>query len=204
MDTWERERRKKEAKFQHNDVVRIKGKEHQGEWAILDRYDEEKDTGILQTVLGEFHERLINIEKIQLSEDEKAQARLLMERLQQASYQLQTMGQPLGHKIIQDLLKKPHPLLNDFEESMLQTIENFSSNQSAIDPSPEELNINNLLNTFIKNLDKMGVEDIRVISRAIGSHKEEAIVEATTYLADNEDKAKQIVQVLVQKYPNAI
>ena len=204
MDTWERERRKKEAKFQHNDVVRIKGKEHQGEWAILDIYDSDKDTGIIQTVLGDFHERLVNLEKIQLSDEEKAAARQLMERLQNASYSLQTQGRSLGHKIIQDLLKKPHPLLNDFEESMLQTIENLNTNKELKDLPAEEINTNSVLNSFLKNLDRFGIEDIRVIARAIASRKQEAIVEATINLADSEDKAKQIVQVLLQKYPNAI
>ena len=105
MNTWERERRKKEAKLSHNDVVRIKGKEHQGEWAILDIYDEDKETGIIQTVLGDFHEQLVNLEKIQLSSEEKTEARLLMERLQQASYQLQTMGESLGIKSFKTYLK---------------------------------------------------------------------------------------------------
>jgi len=204
MDIWERERRKKEAEFQHNDVVRIKGKEHQGEWAILDIYDDEKDTGILQTVLGDFHEQLVNIEKIQLSEEEKAEARLLMERLQQASYNLETQGQPLGHKIIQDLLKKSHPLLNDFEECMLQTIENLNANKKSKRKPIAENNTNSVLNSFVKNLDKFGIEDIRVTARAISSHKQDAIVEATINLANNDEQITEIVRALYKKSPNAV
>ena len=60
------------------------------------------------------------------------------------------------------------------------------------------------LNSFLKNLDKLGVEDIRVIARAIASRKQDAIIEATINLADNDELITKIVSALYKKSPNAV
>ena len=60
------------------------------------------------------------------------------------------------------------------------------------------------LNSFLKNLDKLGIEDIRVIARAIASRKQDAIIEATINLADNDELITKIVSALYKKSPNAV
>ena len=60
------------------------------------------------------------------------------------------------------------------------------------------------LNSFLKNLDKLGVEDIRVITLAIASRKQDAIIEATINLADNDELITKIVSALYKKSPNAV
>ena len=55
---------------------------------------------------------LTEIEKIELSEEEKLAAYDLMIRLQRSSYQLQGKNEPLAHQIIQYLAQKQTPKLS--------------------------------------------------------------------------------------------
>ncbi len=75
------------------------------------------------TVTGEIQVLLVNLEKIQLSLEQKQYARQLMPRLQAASYNLQGKGEPYGYQTIQYILKKPIPDLSALEEKFLQDIE---------------------------------------------------------------------------------
>ncbi len=58
------------------------------------------------------------------------------------------------------------------------------------------------LNTFINALDNLGTEQVKVAARAIAKRKKEAIEDAATGLADNEDKAIKIIQAVLKKYPH--
>ncbi len=205
METWKRDDRRFEYNFQHLDVVRIKDKEHQGEWAILDTYDEEKFSAVVQTVRGDFDVLLANVERIELNEEEKEAARQLMQRLQTASYNLQTNGEPYGHETIQYIAKKKIPTLSKLEETYLKAIENLNAD---IEPEEqlgnEEINVNIALNNFVRSLEYAGVEDIRVAARAISRCKNEAVIEAATYIISNSEQVKAIVQAYIQKYPDAV
>ena len=125
-----------EANFQHLDVVRIKSKEHQGEWAILDVYDEDQLSAVVLTVTGEIQVLLVNLEKIELSLKQKQHAYNLMSRLQAASYNLQGKGEPYGYQTIDFFLKKSMPELSAFEEKILQRIENLQQSDLIYEGSP--------------------------------------------------------------------
>ena len=125
MNEWEKDHKRRTSNYQHLDVVRIKSEEQKGEWGILDVYDEEKLTGVVMTVLGELQVQLVNIKKIELSEEEKRAAYGLMIRLQRLSYQLQGKNEPLAHQNIQYLAQKPIPKLSVLEEVFLLAIEVF-------------------------------------------------------------------------------
>lgn len=125
METWEKDYKRRTSNFQHLDVVRIKSEEQKGEWGILDVYDEEKLTGVVMTVLGELQIQLVNLERIDLSEEEKKSAYDLMIRLQRLSYQLQGRNQPIANQILQEIARKKNPVLNSLEEIFLLDIEVF-------------------------------------------------------------------------------
>ncbi|MGF1488696.1 MAG: ParB N-terminal domain-containing protein, partial [Prochloraceae cyanobacterium] len=125
MTEWEKQYKKTEASFEHLDVVRIKDLEHQGEWGILDVYDSDKSSGIVMTTLGEAQYLLVNLEKIELTAEEKKVAYNLMIRLQVASYNLRGKNEPLGHQIIQYIARKSRPELSILEEAILLGIEVF-------------------------------------------------------------------------------
>ncbi|MDJ0726759.1 MAG: hypothetical protein QNJ38_16765, partial [Prochloraceae cyanobacterium] len=162
LESYVRDDRKTEANFQHLDIVRIKSKEHQGEWAILDVYDEDKLSAVVLSVTGEIHVLLVNLEKIELTDEQKQYARQLMPRLQAASYNLQGKGEPYGYQTIQYILKKPIPELSALEEKFLQDMENV-----GIDAQPEEnkeekdvnqIDSNLALNNFINSLEYTGLD----------------------------------------------
>lgn len=126
MNEWESEYKTKQKKseFQHLDVVRILGNECRGQWAILDTIDEFQCTLMTATANLEFVP-LTEIEKIELSEEEKQKAYDLMIRLQRSSYQLQGKNEPLAHQIIQYVAKKQSPALSILEEVYLLATEVF-------------------------------------------------------------------------------
>ncbi len=232
LESYVRDDRKTEANFQHLDIVRIKSKEHQGEWAILDVYDEDKLSAEVLTVTGEIQVLLVNLEKIELSEEQKQYARQLMPRLQAASYNLQGKGEPYAYQTIQYILKKPIPELSALEEKFLQNIEDLamdskSSEQMANISSSEEKEVINkidsklALNNFISSLEYTGLDRIRAVARSIANNKADApylrspqicrahqagevIVEAAIALVDNEEQLIPILEAYKLKYPNAI
>ena len=125
MNEWEKDYKRRTSNFQHLDVIRIKSEEQKGEWGILDVYDEEKLTGVVMTVLGELQVQLVNIEKIELSEEKKRKAYDLMIRLQRLSYQLQGKNQPIANQILQEIARKKNLSLNSLEEVYLLATEVF-------------------------------------------------------------------------------
>lgn len=125
MKEWEKDYKRRTSNFQHLDVVRIKSEEQKGEWGILDVYDEEKLTGVVMTVLGELQVQLVNLERIELSEEKKQKAYDLMIRLQRSSYQLQGKNQPIANQMLQEIARKKNPTLNSLEEAFLLAIEVF-------------------------------------------------------------------------------
>ena len=125
MKEWQKDYKRRTSNFQHLDVVRIKSEEQKGEWGILDVYDEEKLTGVVMTVLGELQVQLVNLERIELTEEEKRKAYDLMIRLQRLSYQLQGKNQPIATQVLQEIARKKNPILNSLEEIFLLDIEVF-------------------------------------------------------------------------------
>ncbi|MGF1485639.1 MAG: hypothetical protein ACFBSE_00815, partial [Prochloraceae cyanobacterium] len=96
-----------------------------GEWGILDVYDSDKSSGIVMTTLGEAQYLLVNLEKIELTAEEKKTAYNLMIRLQVTSYNLQGKDEPLSVRFIQDIARKSRPELSILEEAILLAIEVF-------------------------------------------------------------------------------
>ncbi len=97
----------------------------------------------------------------------------------------------------------------------------LNSRENEIQEDKIIANSNIALDNFIKSLKYTGLQQIKVVARAIASHKAdapylrspqicrahqagEAVVEAAVALVDNEDKLIPILEAYKEKYPNAI
>ena len=66
----------------------------------------------------------------------------------------------------------------------------------------EEINPNLVVNAFVNNLEYLGTEQIKIVMRAIAQQKKEVVTEVVVGLADDEDKAIEIVRAIAKKYPH--
>ena len=185
--------------FAPGDVVRIISK---NQWGIVKQIKE--FSAIVMTTLGENKAQLVDlmpVEEIATASD-RVMAKELMLRLQKAAAALVGKDEAIAVKWIQDVARKDVPKLSDLEEEFLVAIENIiigGQKQSSL-----AVNANLILDGFVNNLEYLGTEQIKSFMGAIATRKKEAITEAAIGLADDEDKAIEVIRAIARKYPNAI
>ncbi len=73
-----------------------------------------------------------------------------------------------------------------------------------VNPIVEEINPKSLVNNLAIHATELGKDDYRSIGKIIASTKPEAIEDVAEMMADSKEKARSIVQILTNKYPDLL